>query len=567
MELERSVGLRPDGTVWLPRAARGRQLDPAQARGHGRADPGRHRRRGGAPPDRRSLRALPRADPAAVRAPLPGRPAHPALHRRPVRAVGARRAGRACPAKPSSSTATVSRASCRCRSTGTRGTTSSSRATGSTTACCTTRRAIAGPPRACSTSPRAGCRSRPTRSRCRSSPTRGCCEEALRPPAVADAPAVHGRAGQSRSRRWCRCCCARWCARRCPRCSPEKRMEVRFFVPGGLVSNLDFVESIFGNAGDPYLPENDAGARRGSAGPATAAASSSRRTSRALRKKDLGLPHVSQATEAASAPRHVLGGRERALQRRAAPSRSPSRGIDGVMVTILADNYFGYCKKEVKTQIGFSANLFGLAEEEHAGGALAFATFSLGDRFVAGAGADRERQPPLRRGAGARSATRGDVHAVRLRHRRDVSRDPLHARGHGDRRPAPGHHVDERGQEQHLKLLPGPHLHPSERLQDPHGQAPRGAELAAGRHGARGRLLPQAVHRLGRRQVGDQQEPGRRGPARVVLRRAASRRTWRWSSEIFDRRLRRRPATRAPRRRRPRALAARSCRPSARSAR
>ena len=44
------------------------------------------------------------------------------------------------------------------------------------------------------------------------------------------------------------------------------------------------------------------------------------------------------------------------------------------MVTILADNYFGYCKKEVKTQISFSANLFGLAEEEHAGGALAFST-------------------------------------------------------------------------------------------------------------------------------------------------------------------------------------------------
>ena len=39
---------------------------------------------------------------------------------------------------------------------------------------------------------------------------------------------------------------------------PEKTMEIRFVVPGSLVSNLDFVESIFGNAGDPYLPENDA---------------------------------------------------------------------------------------------------------------------------------------------------------------------------------------------------------------------------------------------------------------------------------------------------------------------
>jgi hypothetical protein len=51
-----------------------------------------------------------------------------------------------------------------------------------------------------------------------------------------------------------------------PRVSPEKRMEVRFFVPGGLVSNLDFLESIFGNAGDPYLRST------WTAGPATAAA-------------------------------------------------------------------------------------------------------------------------------------------------------------------------------------------------------------------------------------------------------------------------------------------------------
>ena len=38
----------------------------------------------------------------------------------------------------------------------------------------------------------------------------------------------------------------------------ERRMETRFIVPGSMVANLDFVEGIFGNAGDPYLPENDA---------------------------------------------------------------------------------------------------------------------------------------------------------------------------------------------------------------------------------------------------------------------------------------------------------------------
>ncbi|MDP4609673.1 MAG: hypothetical protein NWT02_00620, partial [Opitutales bacterium] len=57
------------------------------------------------------------------------------------------------------------------------------------------------------------------------------------------------------------------------------------------------------------------------------------------------------------------------------------RDESGRIVTAIADNYFGYCKKEVKTQIGFSANLHGLAEEEHAGGTLAFTGYDLGEDF------------------------------------------------------------------------------------------------------------------------------------------------------------------------------------------
>ena len=59
------------------------------------------------------------------------------------------------------------------------------------------------------------------------------------------------------------------------------------------------------------------------------------------------------------------------------------RDASGVIVTLIADNYFGYCKKEVKTQISYAANLFGNAEEEHAGGALAFARYNLGIDFDA----------------------------------------------------------------------------------------------------------------------------------------------------------------------------------------
>ena len=38
----------------------------------------------------------------------------------------------------------------------------------------------------------------------------------------------------------------------------ERAMELRFFAPGSLAASLDFIESIFGNAGDPYVAENDA---------------------------------------------------------------------------------------------------------------------------------------------------------------------------------------------------------------------------------------------------------------------------------------------------------------------
>ncbi|HUF35691.1 MAG TPA: hypothetical protein VMN37_07055 [Gemmatimonadales bacterium] len=165
-----------------------------------------------------------------------------------------------------------------------------------------------------------------------------------------------------------------------PKVTPEKRMEVRFFVPGGLVSNLDFVESIFGNAGDPYLPANDAALDvdgwTGHSGCVILAPHLTR-----LRKVDLGLPHESVASEAERAA-GMCWREEGELYNGGRPFKVTSRGTGGVMVTLIADNYFGYCKKEVKTQIGYSANLFGLAEEEHAGGALAFPAFNLGDRFT-----------------------------------------------------------------------------------------------------------------------------------------------------------------------------------------
>jgi hypothetical protein len=159
----------------------------------------------------------------------------------------------------------------------------------------------------------------------------------------------------------------------------QKTMETRFFAPGNLVSNLDFVESIFGNAGDPALPENDAALDvehwTGHTGCVILAPHLIRCT-----KKELGLPHVKEATERQRRD-GMCWEKEGDLYNGGNAFKATARDARGVMVTIIADNYFGYCKKEVKTQLGYAANLFGLAEEEHAGGARVFASYDLGWEF------------------------------------------------------------------------------------------------------------------------------------------------------------------------------------------
>ena len=162
----------------------------------------------------------------------------------------------------------------------------------------------------------------------------------------------------------------------------EKTMEIRFFAPGNLVSNLDFVESIFGNAGDPYLPVNDAALDvehwTGHTGCVILAPHLITVT-----KKDAGLPHFDQATERQRRD-GMCWRTEDERYNDGSAFKLTARDESGVIVTLIADNYFGYCKKEVKTQISFAANLFGLCEEEHAGGALVFPSYDLGEEFAGG---------------------------------------------------------------------------------------------------------------------------------------------------------------------------------------
>ena len=198
-----------------------------------------------------------------------------------------------------------------------------------------------------------------------------------------------------------------------------KSMEVRFFAPGSLVSNLDFVESVFGNAGDPALPKNDAGLDvehwTGHTGCVILAPHLVR-----LTKKELGLPAWADANDRQRRDGMCWRDPGEAYNDGGA-FKLTCRAADGVIVTLIADNYFGYCKKEVKTQISYAANLFGNVEEEHSGGALAFASYHLGqdvdargfehkDKAIAARSiADLERDHP-----GTMDA-RPEGHAVDLR--------------------------------------------------------------------------------------------------------------------------------------------------------
>ncbi len=165
-----------------------------------------------------------------------------------------------------------------------------------------------------------------------------------------------------------------------PGFTSEKTMETRFFAPGTLVSNLDFVETIFGNGGDPFLPEKDAGLDvehwTGHTGCVILAPHLVR-----VKKREVGLPHWDQATERQRRD-GMCWKKEDELYNNGTAFKLTARDERGVMVTIIADNYFGYCKKEVKTQISYAANLFGLAEEEHAGGALVFPSYDLGEEMI-----------------------------------------------------------------------------------------------------------------------------------------------------------------------------------------
>jgi phosphoenolpyruvate carboxykinase (diphosphate) len=187
-----------------------------------------------------------------------------------------------------------------------------------------------------------------------------------------------------------------------------------------------------------------------------------------------------------------------------------ARDERGVIVTIIADNYFGYCKKEVKTQISYAANLYGLCEEEHAGGALVYASYDLGEEFdtdkhVRSAGIPSRKSCKL---AGAAMELQPEGYAID-KHTRTSFTCRATSLSICESKPSPG----RRGRGKTIKLLAGKiYVRPSGyRCR---WKSPRQPRLAPDRHGGRADPLPQALHRFRRRQIGNFQVHHRRHHSR-----------------------------------------------------
>ena len=296
--------------------------------------------------------------------------------------------------------ATGSPACSRSRMTRTSTATTTSARTACVTACFTTRRATGARRRGYSTSPRAACRSRAT-----SRPSRGRFRRAV-PAAVAPPPdllrALHGQPAEPPV------------LRLAPAPAGRRPRGSRGLQPGRWRSASSRREAwsatwILSNRFSatraiPILPENDAALDAehwtGHTGCVILAPHLTK-----LTKRELGLPHCRGATERQR--RDGMCWRERKEQYNDGQAfKITCRAAPGVIVTIIADNYYGYCKKEVKTQISYAANLFGGAEEEHAGGAIVFpATVSAKNSTQS----EHAQQWPDIRGCGPRRRRAGRV--------------------------------------------------------------------------------------------------------------------------------------------------------------
>lgn len=151
----------------------------------------------------------------------------------------------------------------------------------------------------------------------------------------------------------------------------QEAMEHLILAPGGMISNLDFIERPFGNAGNQFRAENNLALNpehwTGDTGVIIFAPHLTGMTF-----KELGIDPTTLNGSASASDRYNDG--QAFLLK--------FRDESGVVFTIIADNYFGLGKKTIMTDVSFSADRRGLALQEHAGGAWVFPEFDLGGSFA-----------------------------------------------------------------------------------------------------------------------------------------------------------------------------------------
>ena len=222
-----------------------------------------------------------------------------------------------------------------------------------------------------------------------------------------------------------------------------------------------------------------------------------------MKKKDLGPAALRARPPSASAATACAGAIEDELYNDGSAFKITCRDQRGVMVTIIADNYYGYCKKEVKTQISFAANLFGLCEEEHAGGAHRLRHLRARPGFLRRPhrqpeeGHLRRRDEPAGR-SGRAASPKATPSTGAIPNVYYVPEDAVFQR----RAKASSRGSTATAMRQLTLRADATYVLPSGfrvRLE----KQTRRHRVAAGRRAAARNAVPQAVHRFGRRQIGD----------------------------------------------------------------
>jgi len=181
-----------------------------------------------------------------------------------------------------------------------------------------------------------------------------------------------------------------------PGISCERFSEVSVLAPGRFVSNADFLEEIFGNSGDPFGLQNDPMLEVGWSG-TTHKIIFAPELHKFLTKKELGISsklelEATIAARGKDSPEGKIALRRIAdkmywedpaeLYNNGGAFKMVLRDASGNSVTVITDNYYGYGKKSIKSEaISLVSNIMGLAEEEHAGGALAIPRDDIGRTY------------------------------------------------------------------------------------------------------------------------------------------------------------------------------------------